>query len=77
MSRARWIVRGRVQGVMFRASARERAAELGLTCQAWNRDDDTVEVVAEGAPLALDELERWLHQGPPLASVGSVERLAD
>lgn len=75
MSRARWTVRGRVQGVMFRASARARAEQLGLTCQAWNRDDAAVDVVAEGEAEALDELGRWLHRGPPLAHVDSVQRL--
>lgn len=75
MSRARWIVRGRVQGVMFRASARERAEALGLGCEASNRADGSVEIAAEGAPEALDELGRWLHDGPPLARVDSVERL--
>jgi len=76
VSRARWVVRGRVQGVMFRASARERADGLGLTCEARNRDDGAVEILAEGASRALDDLERWLHRGPPLARVESVERLS-
>ncbi len=76
MSRARWVVRGKVQGVMFRASARERADGLGLTCEARNRDDGTVEILAEGATRALDDLERWLYRGPPLARVESVERLS-
>jgi len=34
-----------------------------------------VEVLAYGAVAALTELERWLHQGPPLASVARVESL--
>lgn len=74
MSRARWIVRGRVQGVMFRASARERAEALGLSCEASNRDDGSVEIAAEGAPEALDELDRWVREGPALSRVESVER---
>lgn len=73
--RGHWVVRGAVQGVMFRASARERAGELGLECRAWNRDDGAVEVEAEGPRAALEQLERWLRRGPPLARVESVERL--
>ena len=73
---ARWIVRGRVQGVNFRATTHERARQLGLECRAWNRDDGAMECVAEGEPAALDELERWLHRGPPLAAVETVERVS-
>ena len=76
MTRAHWIVRGHVQGVGFRYLTRERAAALGLGCKIWNRDDGAVECVAEGSAEALDELERWLHRGPPHARVDAVERLA-
>lgn len=75
MSTGHWIVRGRVQGVNFRASARHRAAELKLACRVWNRDDGAVECVAEGDAAALAELERWLGTGPALARVDAVERL--
>ena len=75
MTRAHWIVRGRVQGVSFRYLTRERATALGLECRVWNRDDGAVECVAEGSADRLDELERWLHRGPPLARVDAVERL--
>ncbi len=72
--RARFIVRGRVQGVYFRATAAEEGERLGLKLRVWNRDDGAVECVAEGPADALERLERWLHQGPSLARVESVER---
>ena len=75
MSRARWIVRGHVQGVGFRYTTQQRAAALRLECKAWNRPDGAVECVAEGSPEALDELERWLRRGPSLARVEGVERI--
>ena len=75
MTRARWIVRGRVQGVNFRYSTEQRASALKLECTVWNRDDGAVECVAEGSTEALGELERWLQQGPSLARVDAVERL--
>ncbi|AKC86040.1 acylphosphatase [Pseudoxanthomonas suwonensis] len=71
----RWRVSGRVQGVFFRASAREQALRLGLDGSAVNREDGAVEVVAAGAPQALAELEDWLRQGPPRARVEALERL--
>lgn len=73
---ARFVVRGHVQGVWFRASTREQALALGLDGVARNRDDGSVEVLARGDAAALHALERWLHVGPPLARVDGVERTA-
>ena len=66
------MVTGRVQGVFFRQSTREVAMRLGLAGSAVNRVDGKVEVVAEGADDALDELGAWLHHGPPRALVTKV-----
>jgi acylphosphatase len=74
MPAARFLVTGRVQGVFFRASTRERALKLGLRGHAKNLADGRVEVLAEGDASAIDALERWLHIGPPMARVESVER---
>lgn len=71
---ARFIMTGRVQGVFFRASTRERALQLGITGHAKNRADGSVEVVASGTQAALDELDGWLHHGPPAARVDAVTR---
>jgi acylphosphatase len=76
MACARFLISGRVQGVFYRASTREQALRLGLRGSAVNRPDGRVEVLAEGEAAALDELERWLHRGPPAARVDAVERLA-
>lgn len=74
MACVRFRVTGRVQGVFFRASTREQAVRLGLAGHARNLPDGSVEVVASGGAGALDELERWLHHGPPAARVASVSR---
>ena len=68
----RFTVTGRVQGVFFRDSTRLMAESLGLTGHAINLSDGNVEVLACGDPDALDSLARWLHEGPPLASVTAV-----
>ena len=75
-ARARFVVRGLVQGVNFRMAALYEARARGLTGRVWNRADGAVEVVAEGEPAALDELAEWLSVGPRLATVESVERSA-
>ncbi|MBD9478373.1 acylphosphatase [Pseudoxanthomonas sp. PXM02] len=74
MATARFIVSGKVQGVFFRASTRERAMDLGLSGRATNLPDGRVEVVADGDAAALDALEAWLHDGPPAARVDTVVR---
>lgn len=76
MACARFLVTGRVQGVFFRASTRERALQLEVSGYAKNRPDGSVEVVACGSREALDELDGWLHHGPPAARVEAVRREA-
>ena len=73
MSRMRFVVRGRVQGVMFRATAADEAGRLGVRGRIWNRDDGAVEVEAEGSAEQLRAFEAWLHKGPPQARVESVD----
>ena len=71
---ARFLVRGKVQGVWFRASTREQALALGLHGVARNLHDGSVEVRAFGSARALDALEAWLALGPPLARVDALIR---
>lgn len=68
----RCLVSGRVQGVWYRASAREQAQHLGLSGYAKNLDDGRVEVVACGREESLETLQRWLWQGPEHAEVSEV-----
>jgi acylphosphatase len=75
--RVRIFVRGRVQGVWYRGSAREEARRLGLSGWARNRADGSVEILAEGPPAAVDRLVEWCYEGPPLARVRSVERVVE
>jgi acylphosphatase len=72
---AKFLVRGRVQGVFFRASTRAQAQALGLRGYAKNLADGSVEVLACGAEAALDQLQSWLRQGPPAARVDEVCRI--
>ena len=63
------IVSGKVQGVFFRQSTKEKAQELGLTGRVRNMPDETVHILATGTKKSLDELINWSRQGPPKASV--------
>lgn len=70
-------ISGRVQGVFFRASTRERAAALGLAGWVRNLADGRVEAMACGESAQLDLLEQWLRRGPELAKVDSLEVTAE
>jgi acylphosphatase len=71
--RRRVCVSGRVQGVWFRESCRDRAQAAGVGGWVRNRDDGRVEVVLEGAPAAVDEVVAWCREGPRRARVDRVE----
>ena len=74
MKRTRFVVRGLVQGVNFRASVVQEASARRLTGRVWNRDDGAVELMVEGDETALADLAGWLRQGPRFAQVESLER---
>jgi acylphosphatase len=76
MVAARFLVRGKVQGVWFRASTREKALMLGLRGYASNLSNGDVDVLAVGDAGAIDRLAVWLQQGPPMARVDAVQRFA-
>lgn len=61
-------VHGRVQGVFFRASSRDRARQVGASGWVRNCPDGTVELWVEGDPDAVDEVEEWVREGGPKAA---------
>ncbi len=69
-----WIIRitGHVQGVYYRAHAKEKAEELGVFGTIHNEQDGSVTIEAEGATEQLSKLVRWCHKGSPGAEVRSV-----
>jgi acylphosphatase len=66
-------VRGRVQGVGFRAYSAREARRLGVDGWVRNEFDGDVTVVAEGEDSAVEAFLDWLHHGPPGARVVSVD----
>lgn len=65
-------VHGRVQGVWFRSSTREKAVELGLRGSVRNEPDGSVTIHVSGEKGRIDELIEWCKDGPPLARVREV-----
>ncbi len=66
------LVTGKVQGVFYRASARDKANELEVTGFAQNEEEGCVHIIAEGEEERLIEFEKWCWQGPPRAKVEHV-----
>ncbi len=68
------IVKGRVQGVGFRAYVLEEAFRLNLTGWVRNTWDGNVEVLAEGERPALEKFYGLLNPGPRGSFVESLEQ---
>lgn len=67
------IVRGRVQGVFFRAWTQELAWELGLKGWVKNLPDGSVEIMAQGNKGVLEKFLTRCRKGPPAARVSEVD----
>ena len=65
-------MRGRVQGVFYRASTQQEARRNGVSGYAKNLADGRVEVLLCGHPDAVGHMKAWLWQGPPAAHVSEV-----
>lgn len=73
VKRVHLIISGDVQGVGFRAWVVDQAQDLRLVGWVKNRDDGTVEIVAEGVRNDLDEFIKACHHGPEVADVVRVD----
>lgn len=66
------IVKGKVQGVFFRAEAKESADKLGVKGWIKNHDDGNVEIMAKGTDQELESFIDWCRNGPHKANVTNV-----
>ncbi len=69
-----WIS-GRVQGVYFRAYARDAGRSIGVAGWVRNLHDGRVEAVFEGDEDKLKKMIEWCHGGSPLSRVKAVDIL--
>jgi acylphosphatase len=63
------LISGRVQGVFFRATTKNKADELGIKGFVKNLGDGSVYIEAEGNQDQLIAFESWCRKGPPRAQV--------
>lgn len=67
------LVKGKVQGVFYRKSAKEMADKNGVTGWVRNTAEGNVEMEATGSDAALQQFVSWCHQGPSRAVVSEVK----
>ncbi|RYZ97303.1 MAG: acylphosphatase [Sphingobacteriaceae bacterium] len=67
------IVKGKVQGVFFRAATKAVADQLGVKGYVKNQKDGTVYIEAEAGATELDMFLDWCAEGPEKAEVTGVE----
>jgi len=67
------LIEGKVQGVFYRASAKEIALALGLTSWVRNTEEGHVEAVASGTDSALQKFVDLCNKGPEKAIVTNVQ----
>jgi acylphosphatase len=71
--RRRVIAHGRVQGVFFRDSLRQRAGSRRVAGWVTNRSDGAAEAVFEGDADSVESLVEYSREGPRSAEVEDLE----
>jgi len=72
LKKAQLLISGRVQGVFYRVSAKEKADELRLSGYVKNLSDGRVEILVEGEEESIKEFADWCYIGSRLAEVKNV-----
>lgn len=75
--RMRVVAHGRVQGVFFRASVKDRAEALGLAGWARNRADGAMEALFEGPKGAVDQAVSFCADGPEKAQISRLDEIEE
>ena len=67
------LISGEVQGVCYRASARDEAERLGVVGWIRNLPDGDVEAEVEGPEALVADFVRWCWKGPPASLVRDIK----
>jgi acylphosphatase len=73
LAAARVVVSGRVQGVFYRQTTKDKARSLGLVGWVRNQEDGSVALEASGPRERVMQLIDWCRKGPPAARVDDVQ----
>ena len=66
------VIKGKVQGVYYRATAKEKANELGIKGWIKNAPGGHVEIMAAGNKEELEKFIGWCRRGPKHAEVSDI-----
>ncbi len=66
------LITGKVQGVFYRASAKEKALMLGISGWIKNTKEGAVEAIITGSQENIETFIDWCKQGPRHAIVENV-----
>lgn len=66
-------ISGKVQGVFYRASAKEQADALQVEGWVKNEPDETVSAYVSGDEENVQAFIRWCRTGPPGAQVKDIK----
>ena len=69
------VIKGRVQGVGYRYSAKVKAESMDIRGSVKNLRDGSVFLTAQGEKEAIDNFVRWCYKGPPGAIVRNIEKV--
>jgi acylphosphatase len=72
MTTVHLIIKGKVQGVFYRATARRIAKQMRITGWIRNSSEGDVEVMATGKEEAIQRFTEWCKRGPEMAEVTEV-----
>lgn len=61
--------------ITHRATARTTGERIGVVGYVCNLPDGSVELVAQGTRMQVEDLKAWCHVGPPMAVVTSVDEV--
>lgn len=68
-------IKGRVQGVWFRASTKQEADDLGVFGFVKNLTNGDVYIEAEGTKEQLEKFTIWCKKGPTQAHVETINQV--
>jgi len=66
------IISGKVQGVFYRASTRDKALRIGVTGWVKNIPGGNVEAVFQGEKNKVMQMIEWCKKGPAYSKVDDV-----
>ena len=69
-------IEGKVQGVFYRASAKEIADEIGVKGWVRNTEQGNVEITLTGTDDQINDFVSWCWKGPRRAEVTNISKTA-